>query len=339
MKILVTGGLGYIGSHVTVLLLESGVEVLSIDNLENSNIEVLDRIKEITGKTPVFELLDLKDKDRTQDLFKKHTDIDGVIHFAAYKAVGESILKPIEYYKNNIGGLLNLLEPLSKFNIPLIFSSSCTVYGQALKLPIDENAPVQTATSPYGSTKQIGEQIIKDCCQVNKDFKSIILRYFNPVGAHPTSKIGEYPKGIPQNLVPFLTQAVIGKRLTLEVFGKDYNTPDGTCIRDYIHVMDLAQAHIESIYYLISSNQNFSYETFNVGTGKGSSVLEVIKAFEKTTGESVPYKFSKPRTGDTTSAYADVRKIQNKMGWKAKYSLEAALQSAWNWEKEIDKNS
>ena len=339
MKILVTGGLGYIGSHVTVLLLESGVEVLSIDNLENSNIEVLDRIKEITGKTPVFELLDLKDKDRTQDLFKKHTDIDGVIHFAAYKAVGESILRPIEYYKNNIGGLLNLLEPLSQFNIPLIFSSSCTVYGQALKLPIDENAPVQPATSPYGSTKQIGEQIIKDCCQVNKDFKSIILRYFNPVGAHPTSKIGEYPKGIPQNLVPFLTQAVIGKRLILEVFGKDYNTPDGTCIRDYIHVMDLAQAHIESIYYLISSNQNFSYETFNVGTGKGSSVLEVIKAFEKTTGESVPYKFSKPRTGDTTSAYADVRKIQNKMGWKAKYSLEAALQSAWNWEKEIDKNS
>ena len=339
MKILVTGGLGYIGSHVTVLLLESGVEVLSIDNLENSNIEVLDRIKQITGKTPVFELLDLKDKDRTQDLFKKHTDIDGVIHFAAYKAVGESILKPIEYYKNNIGGLLNLLEPLSQFNIPLIFSSSCTVYGQALKLPIDENAPVQPATSPYGSTKQIGEQIIKDCCQVNKDFKSIILRYFNPVGAHPTSKIGEYPKGIPQNLVPFLTQAVIGKRLTLEVFGNDYNTPDGTCIRDYIHVMDLAQAHIESIYYLISSNQNFSYETFNVGTGKGSSVLEVIKAFEKTTGESVPYKFSKPRTGDTTSAYADVRKIQNKMGWKAKYSLEAALQSAWNWEKEIDKNS
>ena len=280
MKILVTGGLGYIGSHVTVLLLESGVEVLSIDNLENSNIEVLDRIKEITGKTPVFELLDLKDKDRTQDLFKKHTDIDGVIHFAAYKAVGESILKPIEYYKNNIGGLLNLLESLSQFNIPLIFSSSCTVYGQALKLPIDENAPVQPATSPYGSTKQIGEQIIKDCCQVNKDFKSIILRYFNPVGAHPTSKIGEYPKGIPQNLVPFLTQAVIGKRLILEVFGKDYNTPDGTCIRDYIHVMDLAQAHIESIYYLISSNQNFSYETFNVGTGKGSSVLEVIKAFE-----------------------------------------------------------
>ena len=339
MKILVTGGLGYIGSHVTVLLLESGVEVLSIDNLENSNIEVLDRIKEITGKTPVFELLDLKDKDRTQDLFKKHTDIDGVIHFAAYKDVGESILKPIEYYKNNIGGLLNLLEPLSQFNIPLIFSSSCTVYGQALKLPIDENSPVQPATSPYGSTKQIGEQIIKDCCQVNKDFKSIILRYFNPVGAHPTSKIGEYPKGIPQNLVPFLTQAVIGKRLTLEVFGNDYNTPDGTCIRDYIHVMDLAQAHIESIYYLISSNQNFSCETFNVGTGKGSSVLEVIKAFEKTTGESVPYKFSKPRTGDTTSAYADVRKIQNKMGWKAKYSLEAALQSAWNWEKEIDKNS
>ena len=339
MKILVTGGLGYIGSHVTVLLLESGVEVLSIDNLENSNIEVLDRIKQITGKTPVFELLDLKDKDRTQDLFKKYTDIDGVIHFAAYKAVGESILKPIEYYKNNIGGLLNLLEPLSQFNIPLIFSSSCTVYGQALKLPIDENAPVQPATSPYGSTKQIGEQIIKDCCQVNKDFKSIILRYFNPVGAHPTSKIGEYPKGIPQNLVPFLTQAVIGKRLTLEVFGNDYNTPDGTCIRDYIHVMDLAQAHIESIYYLISSNQNFSCETFNVGTGKGSSVLEVIKAFEKTTGESVPYKFSKPRTGDTTSAYADVRKIQNKMGWKAKYSLEAALQSAWNWEKEIDKNS
>ncbi len=339
MKILVTGGLGYIGSHVTVMLLQKGVEVISVDNLDNSRIEVLNGIKAITNKEPFFDNLDLRNQNQIQDLFKKHTDIDGVIHFAAYKSVGESVDKPLAYYQNNVGGLLNLLKPLCELNIPLIFSSSCTVYGQALKLPIDENSSVQPASSPYGFTKQIGEQLIKDCCKANSDFKSILLRYFNPVGAHPSAKIGEYPQGIPQNLVPFLTQTVIGKRSLLKVFGKDYDTPDGTCIRDYIHVMDLAQAHIDSIYYLISSNQKFSCETFNVGTGRGFSVLEVIKAFEKTTGESVPYKFTNPRVGDTISAYADVKKIEKQIGWKAKYSLEEALQSAWNWEKEIDKNS
>ena len=337
MKILVTGGLGYIGSHVTVLLLESGVEVISIDNLDNSHIEVLEGIKAIVGKKPVFELLDLKDKDKTQDLFKKHQNIDGVIHFAAYKAVGESTEDPLKYYKNNIGGLLNLLESLCELNIPLIFSSSCTVYGQASKLPIEENTPLKSPSSPYGYTKQVGEQIIKDSCEAHLGFKAVLLRYFNPIGAHASAKIGEYPKGIPQNLVPFLTQTAIGKRRLLKVFGSNYNTPDGTCIRDYIHVMDLAQAHIDSIYYLISSSKKLTCEIFNVGTGKGVSVLEVIKAFENTTRKSVPYKFSDPRKGDSVAAYADVNKINNQIGWKAKFSLEEALQSAWNWEKELDK--
>ena len=337
MKILVTGGLGYIGSHVTVLLLQKGVEVISVDNLDNSRIEVLKGIKEITNKEPFFENVDLRDKNQIQELFNKHVDIDGVIHFAAYKSVGESVDHPLVYYQNNVGGLLNLIKSLCELNIPLIFSSSCTVYGQALKLPIDENSPIQPPRSPYGYTKQVGEQIIKDCCLAHSDFKAILLRYFNPVGAHPSAKIGEYPKGIPQNLVPFLTQTVIGKRSTLKIFGKYYDTPDGTCIRDYIHVMDLAQAHIQSIYYLISSKHKFSHETFNVGTGRGFSVLEVIKAFEKTTGESVPFKYTNPRVGDTISAYADVKKIETKMGWKSKFSLEEALQSAWNWEKEINK--
>tara|TARA_A100001011_G_scaffold195540_1_gene203880 strand:+ start:380 stop:1399 length:1020 start_codon:yes stop_codon:yes gene_type:complete len=339
LKILVTGGLGYIGSHVTVLLLESGVEVISIDNLDNSRIEVLEGIRAITGKKPVFELLDLKDKDKTIDLFKKYTDIDGVIHFAAHKAVGESLESPLKYYENNIGGLINLLELLCELSIPLIFSSSCTVYGQASKLPIEENTPLKPPSSPYGYTKQIGEQIIEDCCEAHLGFKAILLRYFNPIGAHPSAKIGEYPKGIPQNLVPFLTQTAIGKRPILKVFGSNYNTPDGTCIRDYIHVMDLAQAHIDSIYYLISCDKKLTCEIFNVGTGHGVSVLEVINAFEKITSKSVSYRFSDPRKGDSVAAFADVNKINNQMGWKAKFSLEDALQSAWNWEKEIDRKS
>jgi UDP-glucose 4-epimerase len=339
LKILVTGGLGYIGSHVTVLLLESGAEVVSIDNIDNSHIEVLEGIKAITGKKPAFELLDLKDKGKTQDLFKKHTDIDGVIHFAAHKAVGESVENPLKYYKNNIGGLLNLLESLCELSIPLIFSSSCTVYGQSSKLPIEENTPLKPPSSPYGYTKQIGEQIIEDSCKAHLGFRAILLRYFNPIGAHPSAKIGEYPKGTPQNLVPFLTQTAIGKRPLLKVFGSNYNTPDGTCIRDYIHIMDLAQAHIDSINYLISYSQKLTCEIFNVGTGQGVSVLKVIKAFENTTSESVPYKFSDPRKGDTVAAYADVKKINNQIGWKAKFSLKEALQSAWNWEKELDKKS
>ena len=339
MKILVTGGCGYIGSHVTVLLLESGVDVISIDNLENSHIEVLQRIQTITKKRPYFEQIDLRNKSQIKYLFENHKDIDGVIHFAAYKAVGESIKQPLAYYENNIGGLLNLLEPLFTLNIPLIFSSSCTVYGQANKFPIDEKTPFQPPTSPYGLTKQIGEQIIKDCCKAHPNFHSILLRYFNPIGAHPSAQIGEYPQGVPQNLIPYLTQTVIGKRSSLKVFGSNYDTPDGTCIRDYIHVMDLAQAHIDSLNHLIYSEKKASCQAFNVGTGKGVSVLEIIQTFEMATKEKVPYELSQPRSGDTVIAYADVTKIEQQLGWKAKYSLEEALQSAWNWEKEISDKS
>ncbi|MFL2604005.1 MAG: UDP-glucose 4-epimerase GalE [Flavobacteriaceae bacterium] len=332
MKILVTGGLGYIGSHVTTLLLEKDFEVLCLDNLENSSESVLDGINKITGKSPVFENIDIRDKSSLKILLDEHADIKGVIHFAAYKAVEESHKIPLDYYQNNIVGLLNLLELISLKRIPLIFSSSCTVYGQAKKLPIKESAPYQPPISPYGYTKQVGEQIIKHTCKAHQNFSAISLRYFNPIGAHPTSKIGENPRGVPQNLVPFLTQTVIGKHSVLKVFGSNYNTPDGTCIRDYIHVMDLAQAHIDSLDFLIS-NEKSIHETFNVGTGYGVSVLELIKTFEKVTGEEVPFEYDEPRTGDTEAAFADVKKIEKKIGWKSKYSLEEALKNAWEWEK------
>lgn len=338
MKILVTGGLGYIGSHVSVLLLEKGVDVIILDNLDNARIEVLDRIEAITGKRPIFEQVDLKDQYLVKALFATYPDLDGCIHFAAHKAVGESLEQPLRYYENNIGGLIHILKPLTRQGIPLIFSSSCTVYGQAQELPITEETPLKPSSSPYGFTKQMGEQIIQDSCIANPNFRAILLRYFNPVGAHPTAQIGEYPQGIPQNLVPFLTQTVIGKRPILKVFGSDYDTPDGTCIRDYIHVMDLAQAHIESLNHLISSSQSPSCEIFNVGTGTGASVLELIQAFEDATGEMVPYTLSAPRAGDTVVAFADVTKIERKLGWKAQYTLHEALKSAWDWEKQIDKN-
>ncbi len=333
MKILVTGGLGYIGSHVTTLLLEKSVDVISVDNLENSRIEVLDGIKEITGKQPIFKQLDIRDENALKNLFKDHTDIDGVIHFAAYKAVGESVKEPLRYYHNNIVGLLNLLNSIAKIGIPLIFSSSCTVYGQADKLPIKESASILPAASPYGYSKQAGEQFVKDTCKAHKNFNAILLRYFNPIGAHPSAKIGEQPQGVPQNLVPFLTQTAIGKHPVLKIFGSNYDTPDGTCIRDYIHVMDLAEAHINSLEYLISSKNTSKCETFNVGTGKGVSVLEVIQTFEKVSGKKVPYQFTEPRDGDTVAAFADVEMIEQKIGWKAKYTLEEALKNAWDWEK------
>ena len=332
MKILVTGGLGYIGSHVTTLLLDKDFEVLCLDNLENSSESVLDGINKITGKSPTFENIDIRDKSSLRILLDEHVDIKGVIHFAAYKAVEESHKIPLDYYQNNVVGLLNLLELISFKRIPLIFSSSCTVYDQAEKLPIKESAPYQPSTSPYGYTKQVGEQIIKHTCIAYPNFSAISLRYFNPIGAHPTSKIGENPRGVPQNLVPFLTQTVMGKHSVLKVFGSNYNTPDGTCIRDYIHVMDLAQAHIDSLDFLIS-NEKSIYETFNVGTGSGVSVLELIKTFEKVTGEEVPFEYDEPRTGDTEAAFADVEKIEKKIGWKSKYSLEEALKNAWEWEK------
>ncbi|MDB4227337.1 UDP-glucose 4-epimerase GalE [Flavobacteriaceae bacterium] len=336
MKILVTGGLGYIGSHVTVLLLEKGHEVICVDNLENSSIQVLEGIEAITGKKPHFEALNVCDESQMEHLFFEHSNLNGIIHFAAHKAVGESVSEPLKYYKNNIGGLFNVLKHSTKNSIPFIFSSSCTVYGQADILPIDENAPLKKAYSPYGNTKQIGEQIIQDCCLANENFKAILLRYFNPIGAHSSAKIGEYPQGVPQNLIPFLTQTVIGKHPILKVFGAEYDTLDGTCIRDYIHVMDLAEAHVESLNYLISSENKASCEVYNVGTGEGISVLQLIKAFESVTGKKVPYQIVEPRQGDIISAYADTSKIMNTLGWNPKYSLEQALLSSWNWEKKLN---
>ena len=338
MKILVTGGLGYIGSHVTSLLLEQKIDVICIDNLDNSKFEVLDGINKITSKSPSFKNLDIKDKAKVECLFKEHDDIQAIIHFAAHKSVTESLEKPLSYYNNNIIGLLNILNFSVEKNIPFIYSSSCTVYGDGEISPINEEASTNDPKSPYGNTKLIGEQILNDCFNASSKFKSIILRYFNPIGAHPSGNIGEYPLGTPQNLIPYLTQTVIGKHPFLRVFGSDYNTKDGTCIRDYIHVMDLAKAHIESINYLMSFNNKKMYEIFNVGTGKGYSVLEVIKIFEKVTGEKVPFKFVGPREGDVPIAFADVKKIYTKMGLKAKFSLEDGLKSAWNWEKNSRKS-
>ena len=333
MKILVTGGLGYIGSHVTSLLLEQKIDVICIDNLDNSRLEVLDGINKITSKSLLFKNLDIKDKAEVECLFKEHDDIQAIIHFAAHKSVTESLEKPLSYYNNNIIGLLNILNFSVEKNIPFIYSSSCTVYGDGEISPINEEAATNDPKSPYGNTKLIGEQILNDCFNASSKFKSIILRYFNPIGAHPSGNIGEYPLGTPQNLIPYLTQTVIGKHPFLKIFGSDYNTKDGTCIRDYIHIMDLAKAHIESINYLMSFKNKKMYEIFNVGTGKGYTVLEVIKIFEKVTGEKVQFKFVGPREGDVPIAFADVKKIYTKMGWKAKFTLEDGLKSAWNWEK------
>jgi UDP-glucose 4-epimerase len=332
-KILVTGGLGFIGSHTVVELQNEGYEVVIIDDLSNSSIKVLDGITSITGKTPLFEKMDLKEKSDVEKFFKKHQDIKGVIHFAASKAVGESVQEPLKYYENNIGTLVYILKELSKLpEASFIFSSSCTVYGQADELPITENAPVKIAESPYGNTKQIGEEIIKDTCKVNSSLKAIALRYFNPVGAHESGKIGELPIGVPQNLVPFITQTGIGLREQLSVFGDDYPTPDGTCIRDYIHVVDLAKAHVVALQRLLKNKNKSNFETFNLGTGKGSSVLEVVKSFEKVSGEKLNYKIVGRREGDIISAYADTTKANKELGWKSELNLDDAMRSAWKWE-------
>lgn len=332
-RVVVTGGLGYIGSHTTVALQDRGFEVIIIDNLSNSSIDVLDGISKITGKKPEFHQFDLKDNSIVKKFFKENVDLDGVIHFAASKAVGESVQKPLLYYENNLFSLINLLEAYS-YNPAsrLIFSSSCTVYGQANELPITEKAPIKKAESPYGNTKQIGEEIIKDTCLVNKGFKAIALRYFNPIGAHESAKIGELPIGTPQNLVPFITQTAIGKRKQLAVFGNDYPTKDGTAIRDYIHVMDLAEAHVAALELLLQDDKQGNYDVFNLGTGKGQSVLEVIHAFEESTGQRIPYEIKGRRNGDVTAAYADTSKANSKLNWKARRSLRQALSSAWNWE-------
>src|SRR5690606_31711793 len=335
-KILVTGGLGFIGSHTVVELQNKGFEVVIIDDLSNSSINVLDGISAITGVKPIFERIDLKDKNSVESFFNKHNDIKGVIHFAASKAVGESVEKPLLYYENNLNTLIYMLKSVLKLETSnFIFSSSCTVYGQADTMPITEQAPTKPAESPYGNTKQIGEEIIKDTCKVTPDFNAISLRYFNPIGAHSSTKIGELPIGVLQNLVPFITQTAAGIRQQLSVLGNDYPTPDSTSIRDYIHVVDLAKAHVVALERLLNHKNKANYEVFNLGTGKGSSVLEVIQSFEKVSGSKLNYKFAPKREGDVIQAYADTNNANSELGWKAESSLDDAMLSAWNWEKYI----
>lgn len=333
-KVLVTGGLGYIGSHTVVSLQHAGYEVLVVDDLSNAELSVLDGIEAITGVKPDFQKLDLRVKADLEDYFKWNS-FDGIIHFAASKAVAESVENPLLYYENNLHSLVYLLQQCNKHSLSnFIFSSSCTVYGEPDELPITEDAPVKNALSPYGNTKQISEEIIFDTCAAG-DLRSISLRYFNPIGAHESAEIGELPKGTPQNLVPFITQTAAGIRKELSVFGNDYPTPDGSCIRDYIHVMDLAEAHVVALERLMNNHNEESYEVFNLGTGKGSSVLEVVKAFENVTGKELNYKLVDRRPGDVTAVYADTRKANEKLGWTAKRGMEEALVSAWEWEKKI----
>ncbi|MGO4820473.1 MULTISPECIES: UDP-glucose 4-epimerase GalE [unclassified Flavobacterium] len=338
MKILVTGGLGFIGSHTVVELQNQGFDVLIVDDLSNTSLAVLDGISNITGKVPAFEKLDLREKDKVQAFFNRHHDISGVIHFAASKAVGESVGNPLLYYENNINTLVYLLQELQKKDeASFIFSSSCTVYGQAEQMPITENAPVQTAMSPYGNTKQIGEEIITDTAKVT-NINAILLRYFNPIGSHPSAEIGELPLGVPQNLVPFITQTGMGLRKELSVYGNDYPTTDGTAVRDYIHVVDLAKAHVIALQRLLNKKNLEKVETFNLGTGTGSSVLEVIHAFEKVSGQKLPYKLVDRRAGDITEAYANTDKANTVLGWKAQSTLEEAMASAWKWEQKVRNN-
>lgn len=333
--ILVTGGLGFIGSHTVVELQNQGFEVVIIDDLSNSSEEVLKGIVAITNKKPLFEKLDLREKGKVQDFFKKHQDISGVIHFAASKAVGESVENPLLYYENNINTLVYLLQELQKLpESNFIFSSSCTVYGQAEKMPITEDASIQIAMSPYGNTKQIGEEIITDAAKVT-NINAILLRYFNPIGAHPSAEIGELPIGVPQNLVPFITQTGFGLRKELSVYGDDYPTLDGTAVRDYIHVVDLAKAHVIAMQRLLEKKNLDKVEVFNLGTGTGSSVLEVIHSFEKVSGQKLPYKIVARREGDITSAYANTDKANNVLGWKAESTLDEAMASAWKWEQKV----
>jgi len=336
MKILVTGGLGFIGSHTVVELQNEGFDVVIIDDCSNADEKVLDGITAITGKKPIYEKLDLKEKSKVEDFFKRYNDIEGVIHFAASKAVGESVENPLLYYENNIGTLVYLLKELSKKGkSSFIFSSSCTVYGQADKMPITEDAPVKEAESPYGNTKQMGEEIIRDTCKVTPNLNAIALRYFNPMGAHQSAIIGELPIGVPQNLVPFITQTGAGLREGLSVFGDDYPTKDGTCVRDYIYVVDLAKAHVVALKRLLGAKNKSNYEVFNIGTGTGSTVLEVIRSFEKASGKKLNYKIVPRRPGDITAAYADTTRANNELGWKAQYSLDEAMKSAWVWEQKI----
>ncbi|HVS78676.1 MAG TPA: UDP-glucose 4-epimerase GalE [Candidatus Saccharimonadales bacterium] len=333
-NILVTGGAGYIGSHTTVELHDAGYTPIIIDNFVNSEKSVLDNIAKITGQKPVCYEGDFQDEKLLQKVLTEQK-IDGVIHFAAFKAVGESVEKPFKYFNNNVVGLIRLLEVLEKHKIKhLVFSSSCTVYGEADKLPLTEDAPVKPAVSPYGATKQMDEVIIKDVTAASSNLCSLALRYFNPIGAHPSALIGELPRGVPTILVPFITQAVAGWRKQLTVFGDDYPTPDGTNIRDYIHVVDLAKAHVKALEYITGQKPKF-YDVINIGTGKGSSVLEVIKTFEKVTGEKVPYKIGARRPGDIIANYADASKAKKVLGWQAEKTLADALADAWRWQQTL----
>lgn len=335
MKILVTGGTGFIGSHTVVELQNAGFEVVIVDNLSKSHHWIVDSIAEITGIKPGFCQLDLEDKDVTKQFFSENQDIEGVIHFAAYKAVGESVEEPLLYYHNNLVSLINLLESIIQYQIDhLVFSSSCTVYGQPGTLPVSENSPIKKAFAPYGNTKQISEEIISETFN-KKGFNAISLRYFNPIGAHDSAKIGELPIGVPDNLIPFVTQTAIGKREQLKVFGDDYNTPDGSAIRDYIHVVDLAKAHVIAVKRLLEKKNKSNYEVFNLGTGKGYSVLEVIRAFEKSTGKKLNYKIVGRRPGDVEKVWADTAYANEELGWKAEKSLEEMVKSAWEWEKKL----
>ncbi|MCB0725603.1 MAG: UDP-glucose 4-epimerase GalE [Ignavibacteriae bacterium] len=332
MKVLVTGGTGYIGSHTAVELQNAGYDVIIIDNLSNSNIEVLDGIEKITGIRPAFEKIDLTDLASLTAFFENNKDIEAVIHFAAFKAVGESVLNPLKYYHNNIGGTINLVKLTNAHGINnFVFSSSCTVYGETSDLPVSENSPIKEAFSPYGYTKQVNEQILKDTSRVS-DLKAITLRYFNPIGAHESALIGELPTGVPDNLVPYITQTAIGRREILTVNGNDYDTPDGTNIRDYIHVVDLAKAHVKALDRLVENKNTEKFEVFNLGTGKGSSVMEVIQAFERVSGEKLNYKIGPRRAGDITSIYSDTKKANEVLGWKVEKDLDDMLRTAWNWE-------
>ncbi|MDE6648624.1 MAG: UDP-glucose 4-epimerase GalE [Muribaculaceae bacterium] len=335
-KILVTGGTGYIGSHTVVELQQAGYEVVIIDNLSNSNKEVLKGIEAITGVAPVFVEGDCTDLDTLKKLFEQNPGIKGIINFAASKAVGESVQKPLLYYRNNLNTLINLLECMPQYGVKgIVFSSSCTVYGEPDVNPIDETAPIKPATSPYGNTKQISEEIITDYIHSGAPVKSIILRYFNPIGAHPSAKIGELPLGVPQNLVPYLTQAAAGIRKELTVFGDDYNTPDGSCIRDYIDVVDLAKAHVVAMRRMLDGEDTDSIEIFNLGTGRGVSVLELIHSFEKATGVPVPHKIGARREGDIEKIWAIPDKANNVLGWKAEVPVEETLANAWRWQQSL----
>ncbi len=338
--ILVTGGTGFIGSHTTVELQEAGYDVVIVDNLSNSKIEVLDGIEKITGVRPAFEQVDLRDLEATEAVFRKYPKIAGIIHFAASKAVGESVQKPLMYYRNNVVSLVNLLELMPKYDVKgIIFSSSCTVYGQPKpeNLPVTEEAPHQKATSPYGNTKEINEQIISDYIHSGAPIKSIVLRYFNPIGAHPTAEIGELPNGVPNNLIPFVTQTAIGVREQLTIFGNDYDTPDGTCIRDYIYVVDLAKAHVAAMTRVLDTDSD-QLEYFNIGTGKGNSTLEIVETFERATGVKLNWKYGPRREGDIEKIWGNVDKANKVLGWKADTPLEDVLASAWKWQQKLRKD-